>query len=131
MARDYAAEYARRQARARAAGFSGYYEQRTRPSPGAPRPSTEELSRLRGHRGFADLLRSLGEGDIVSVDPGSERNALGQWDRLGVTVIDGDDGTEREYLIRDLDREMIDELLDRMDEVDADDSDAYGINNLI
>lgn len=99
--RDYAAEYARRQARARALGFESYYERRTRRRPGAPKPPAEELARRRGHRGRADFLGSLREGDLILCDiTGVTISQSGRYGPIWKTVIPGDGGVEREYVLR-------------------------------
>ncbi len=62
--RDYAAEYAQRQERARERGFSSYYERRVSNVPRG------ERARVRGHRAGRDFLRELGAGDLIIVPEG-------------------------------------------------------------
>ena len=139
--RDYAAEYARRQARARALGFESYYERRTRGRPGAEKPAPEELARRRGHRGTRDFVRSLREGDLILCDItgieirrrrrmvmqfkpdrryktgqrpiGKQRVTVDVYERIDKTVIPANGGREREYTLRRLTRE---ELLETIEE---------------
>ena len=63
------AAWERRNAAARAKGFKNYYEYRTRKTPGAPKPSRDELRRRRGHAGRSDLDRALkgGRVELISV----------------------------------------------------------------
>lgn len=62
--RDYAAEHAARQKRARAKGHSSYYAQRVSGVPKGRRAAA------RGHRSRADFLSSLGPGDqVILADP--------------------------------------------------------------
>ncbi len=128
--RDYAAEYAARQRRARAQGFAGYYEQRTRRSPGAAKPSTSELARRRGHRSRSDLLRDVRDGDIVSV-VSSNRRADGSYTRIDISVL-GADGEERTYQLRG--KQLADERIAELDELMAAAgaivSPAYPLKNL-
>lgn len=91
--RDYAAEYARRQARARAAGFESYYDRRVRggraATPSTPRPSGDLLQRARGHAGRAGLLAYIQPGDIVMLDrhvKDHDRDERGRWRRIGKEV---------------------------------------------
>lgn len=91
--RDYAAEYAARQARARAAGYGSYYEQRV-----AGATTSNERQVAAGHRGPAALRRALAEGDLVSV-VSVDRKADGTYTRILVSVIDANGG-EREYTLR-------------------------------
>lgn len=92
--RDYAAEYARRQAKARREGFAGYYQRRT-----AER-ATRPLSELRGHAGPADLRRLLRSGrvDILTQEPGA-RNRRGQIQSVRITA-QLTDGSQRSFTIR-------------------------------
>lgn len=109
MPRDYAAEYARRQARARSLGYKGYYQRRTAGAEG------EEKRSKAGHRGYRDLLRYLkanGEGAVVGIDAGASiRSADGSWRIVHITVL-GADGTERTFRVqgRNLDDARIGEL---------------------
>lgn len=93
--RDYAAEYARRQARARAAGFRSYYEQRTRRAPGAEKPPPDVLRRRRGHAGPADLRRDAGAGDQLTAQL-TRRDDQGRYRRIEIAV-DSPDGTTTTY----------------------------------
>lgn len=95
--RDYAAEYRRRQEKARQEGFSGYYAKRIRAGkpPSAPAPTGVALRRARGHAAGSDLAREAQSDWFVSAFP-LDRNAAGQWTRMRIDVID-DDGREREY----------------------------------
>lgn len=100
--RDYAREYARRQARARTLGYQSYYARRIRAGapPSAPRPVGERLRELRGHASAADLravLRS-GRAEILVQEPGP-RNRKGQVTEVRVTV-QLTDGSQRTYRIR-------------------------------
>lgn len=99
--RDYAAEYARRQAKARKLGFSSYYERRTRLRPGQARPDASELRERRGHASKADLERDLRSGRIVTMfqEPVGERNARGQYREVRVTVMLAN-GEQRSYRLR-------------------------------
>lgn len=96
--RDYAAEYARRQARARELGFSGYYERRTRPRPGAPKPPPAELRRKRGHASGADLKREVKAGALVQVQRTDRDPETGRLKRVELLVIDAD-GKEKTYVL--------------------------------
>ncbi len=93
--RDYAAEYARRQRKARSLGFGSYYERRTSGVPVGAR------ARARGHRGRADFLGSLREGDLILCDiTGVRLRPSGRYDVIWKTVIPADGGPEREYALR-------------------------------
>lgn len=67
--RDYAAEYRRRQERARARGFRSYYEERIRggaaADPSAAPPGPELRRRRAGHAGRSAFLDYIREGDVV------------------------------------------------------------------
>lgn len=109
------AAYERRNARARALGYSSYYDYRAhgngRTPPDAPRLTGQALARARGHTGAADLERSVRAGDLVTAtpDPTSRRDD-GSYSRFYVTVV-GADGREREYLIRNTSAKDIDKLV--------------------
>lgn len=100
--RDYAAEYARRQERAKQLGFGSYYERRTA---GVPRG---ERARVRGHRGRADFLSTLREGDLILCDITSIRlQPNGRYSPIWKTVIPANGGREREYALRNQTRESL------------------------
>ena len=67
--RDYAAEYRRRQERARSRGFESYYQERIRggakASPDTPPPGPEVRRRRAGHGGRSAFLDYIREGDVV------------------------------------------------------------------
>lgn len=100
--RDFSAENAAREARARALGFESDYQRRIRggrdASPSTPAFTGEQRAQAAGHRSRADLLRQLGPGDLVSV-VSVDRDDRGRYKRIVVSVID-QDGREREYLLR-------------------------------
>ncbi len=115
------AQWARRNAAARDKGYASYYDYRAhnygKIPAAAPRARGEQLSRLRGHRGRADLTRAPSlDGSVINVS-GEGRNDRGQFSRIDVTVIDPDGGT-RTYRLkgghtqRDRLRELLDELED-------------------
>lgn len=110
--RDYAAEYARRQKRARELGFKNYYERRTRPAPGAPKPSGEELARRRGHRAASDLEQLIRSGRVERVTTFTTRTRKGADE---VTVIAWlDDGSTREFTLKGDKIDQIGDVLDQM-----------------
>lgn len=94
--------YQRRNERARAAGYRNYYDQRLhagRP-PGADLPpkGSAERARLRGHRGTADLVRSLRPGDVIVVPnglPDIVKDAKGRYAKVEVMVLRDDGSTDR------------------------------------
>lgn len=102
-----ASAYDRRNARARAAGFKNYYEQRIRGGveqarPSTPRPEGEELSRMRGHRGPADLEQLLASGRVemvTAIAPSGGRDDKGRWRAIDwrITL---DDGSDKDFTIR-------------------------------
>lgn len=61
--RDYAAEYARRQARAREAGFRSYYAKRV----AGTAPGSEARARKSGHRAASDLEQRIRSGRVVAM----------------------------------------------------------------
>src|ERR1035437_5505534 len=87
--RDYAAEYARRQAKARSLGYTGYYARRIRlgAPASAPAPRGAELAVRRGHRGKGepgtggDLRGRARDGDLLIASMGA-RNAAGEYTNL-------------------------------------------------
>lgn len=89
--RNYAAEYQRRQARARQLGYSSYYQRRV-----AGASSPEQRAKQAGHRSRADLLRRLGPGDQVSVQRTDRDPGTGQYRRIEFLVID-DSGQQSAY----------------------------------
>jgi len=93
--RDYAAEYRRRQAKAKAAGFRNYYAQRTKGATG------QRLREARGHSGPKDLERTLRSGKVavVSQEPLDRDPSTGQWRKVKVRVMT-QDGKTREFTIR-------------------------------
>lgn len=132
--RNYAAEYARRQERARTLGFESYYARRVRRGapPSAPRPSGRELRAARGHAGFRDLLRELGDGDIIGIDGAASTRdpTTGRWTNVKIHVIDVN-GREHTYTMRNVSDEKVQDLLDRIESVGAISSPAYPIAGLM
>lgn len=127
--RDYRAEYARRQERARQLGHKGYYQRRVA---GAER-GTEAFQRARGHRGRADLVRSLRPGDLVGIEPStSARDKQGRWTRVVINVI-GEDGAEREYTLTkaQLTDEKLRALIGAIDAAGAIQSPNYPLRSLM
>lgn len=110
--RDYAAEYRRRQAKARREGFSGYYGKRIRRGapPSAPAPTGAELRAARGHAAGSDLAREAQSDWFISVFP-MDRDSAGRWTRIRIDAID-DEGREREYWLtgKQLTRKRIEQL---------------------
>ena len=114
--RDYAAEYAARQARARARGFESYYGERVRGGararPSAAAPSGVELRRARGHLSMADLVDLVERGKVETIaqTPGP-RGAGGEYESavIDVTLQNGDRLTFR-LRARELERDKLDDL---------------------
>ncbi len=99
------AAWDRRNARARALGYEGYYDYRAhdngRLPPGAPRLRGAALARSRGHRSVADLerlVRSRGT-ELVVIPVGLDRDAKGRWKTIDVLVL-LPDGSERHFVLR-------------------------------
>jgi hypothetical protein len=90
------AAWERRNARARAAGFKNYYEQRTRRTPGAPKPSREELRRRRGHAGPSDFTRLLKSGRIELINVVQTSYTPATFDLLCTMQ----DGSQRSFTLR-------------------------------
>ncbi len=90
------AAYERRNELARAKGFRNYYEQRTRKTPGAPKPSREELRRRRGHAGPQDLERLIRSGRVELVNVVQTGYDPPTFDVLCIMQ----DGTQRSFTLK-------------------------------
>ncbi len=86
----------RRNAKARAAGFKNYYEYRTRKTPGAPKPTREELRRRRGHAGPRDLEKLVKSGRVELVNVVQVGYDPPAFDVLCIM----DDGTQRSFTLK-------------------------------
>ncbi len=100
------ASYKRRNERARALGYRNYYDQRLHAGapPGAALPpkGSAERSRLRGHRGGADLVRSLKPGDVIVVPdgiPDVAKDSKGRYAKIDLLVLRDSGRTDR-YTVR-------------------------------
>ena len=80
--RDYAAEYARRQERARSLGFGSYYRRRVAGTTG------EVRARAAGHRSTADFRRAVSSSRTVIVDIQPGTREAGRYTSLRVVVTD-------------------------------------------
>lgn len=122
--RDYAAEYARRQQRARAKGYASYYDFRAhsngRRAPSAPRLAGEALAKTSGHRSYADLVDNLREGSFVMVDRTGPRDDQGRYTWVDIQVLD-EYGGSRVFRLRGirLDRDSLDRLVDEIEAAGA------------
>jgi hypothetical protein len=97
--RDFKAEYARRQAKAKALGYENYYARRIRVGapPSAPKPTGAELARVRGHRSAADLKKLLesGRAELLHVVRTSDA-----FDRLRIdALLQLNDGSSHEFTL--------------------------------
>lgn len=123
--RDHKAAYARRDARAKAAGYKSYYDYRLHrygslPA-AAPVPTGAARRKLAGKAGRAAFLASLGEGDLIIMPHGlssvefdpDARGGEGAYLEIVKLVIDGETGADRTYILRNLTR---DELIDTIEE---------------
>jgi hypothetical protein len=132
-----------RNAEAQALGFRNYYEVRIRGgiaaarrgdiTPDTPRPTGEQLRQARGHAGLFDLVREVQPGSVVeiSVNLGQlNRNDNGNWDEIPLRVF-APDGTERDYLLRNLSDDELAWLLDELDDLDTDYSPDYDLNAML
>lgn len=98
------AAYERRNERAKALGYSSYYDYRAhgngRIPPDKPRLHGADLRRSRGHASRADLLKAARPGALVTAFPDADsRRKDGSYSRAYVSVIDGDTGREQEFLL--------------------------------
>ena len=131
-----AQSWADRNAQAQSLGYRNYYDYRVHDygnmPPGEPGATGELLDRLRGHRGAADLgsfierQRDADDYDYdvtravaADVQPSYERDAEGRWTYISVTLL-MDDGTEREYRLRGLDTQQIQDYLDDLEDLEID-----------
>lgn len=136
--RDYKAEYARRQERARARGFANYYAERIRggatAAPDAPAPRGPELRKARGHAGAKDLLREFEPGSSIAVSTNLRNISTddrGNFESIPVTVTTSD-GEEIEYILRDFSDDDLDYLIDELEDMDADfESGGYDLRALV
>lgn len=88
--RDYAAEYARRQARAREAGFRSYYAKRV----AGTAPGSEARRRASGHRGPREFEKALRSGRVLAAP------IRGKYSDQIVADVVFDDGTRRTYILQ-------------------------------
>lgn len=101
------AAYERRNARARALGYTSYYDYRAHGNgalpPSAPRLKGDELRRARGHAGAADIVKDVRPGQLVTAAPDpTSRRKDGTYSRVILTLVGLNAGEpDREYLIRD------------------------------
>lgn len=116
------AAYQRRNERARQLGYRNYYDYRIhdhgRRPPDEPPPAagSAERTRLRGHRGPEDLVRSLKPGDVLIVPEGLaaiEKDRRGRYKRITVLVL-RENGHADRYTIRRADYDRVAGLLERM-----------------
>lgn len=132
-----------RNAEARSLGFRNYYEVRIRGglaaarrgdiSPATARPTGEALRAARGHAGLFDLVAGTQHGSMVQIGANLgtlERNENDNWTAIPVQVF-GPDGTERDYLLRNLTDAELAWLLDQLDDLDVDYSPDYDLNALL
>lgn len=80
-----------------------------------PAKGSPERARLRGHRGRADFLASLSEGDLILLPLGissvefdeDARDGEGAYVEIVKLVVDAVTGDEREYTLRNLTRDEL------------------------
>ena len=111
--------YARRDERARALGYKGYYDYRAhdngRLAPDAPRLSGQPLARARGHVGAEDLVRDIREGDVVTLIDGVDAIEIddrGRYVLIRKRVLSFT-GRAREYSLRNLTKAQLVALIKR------------------
>lgn len=101
--RDFKAEQAARDARARKLGFKNDYDRRVRggktATPSSKRPRGEQLARARGHRSAADLRSALRSGSLVMVENYVRNRKTGRITSLDIRVVD-ERGRERTFTLR-------------------------------
>lgn len=115
--------YERRNARAQALGYRNYYDYRLhfngRVPPGPINVTPAERRQRRGHRGRADFLASLREGDLIILPRGlssvefdeDARDGEGAYIEVEKLVIHARSGRESTWVLRNLTRdEMIDTI---------------------
>lgn len=114
--------YQRRNERARALGYRNYYDYRIHdhgrlaPNVAPPAAGSAERTRLRGHRGTADLVRTLKPGDVIVVPdglPDVTKDAKGRYAKIEVLVL-RDDGLSDRFTIRRRTYEQMAGLLEKM-----------------
>jgi hypothetical protein len=112
-----AERYARRNAKARSLGYRNYYDYRIhnhgKIPAGESAPTGEVKQRLRGHRGRVDFLRSLGDGDLISLVSHIstiERTPDGRYRRIDKLVL-YTDGDQRTFTLRNLTRAQLIETI--------------------
>lgn len=93
-----------RDLRAQAKGYRNYYDYRAhdngRIPPGQPALRGEALARARGHRSFADFLRSgAQEGSLVFTDQKGPRDKRGRFQWVDLKVVDPS-GRERVFRLK-------------------------------
>lgn len=116
--------YQRRNERARALGYTSYYDFRLhdhgRIPPGPLELTAEERSRRRGHRGRQDFLDSLREGDLILMPQGlaavefnpAARRGVGAYVLVEKLVISASSGRERTFRLRNLTRAELEHTID-------------------
>lgn len=91
-----------RNERARELGYRNYYDYRAHgygaKAPSEPAARGEDLARLRGHRGAADLERLSNRIEVMTVLP-ADRNAKGQWVTATV-IVELDNGKTMQFTLR-------------------------------
>ena len=121
--RDYQAENARREARARAAGFKSAYDQRIRGGARATpdTPIADDRKRAAGHAGKTALLREFQPGSSVAVSTNLRNVLVDDSGRFTIPItVTTPDMEEREYLLRDVDDDYLQYLIDELEDMDAD-----------
>lgn len=112
---------ARDNARARALGYRDYYDYRLHgsgripPEQAVPGPGTPERARLRGHRGVADLERSLRSGDVIVLPDGLAsigKDLRGNYRNIRVLVVKHN-GRGQHFTISRADYDRMVKMLDR------------------
>lgn len=133
--RNYAAEYERRNAAARAAGFKSYYDQRVRggaaATPRTPKPSGVELRQRAGHGKFRAFLRAVQPESLIMISSNLgdiERTDTG-WSDVPLVVYTPD-GDEIEFEFSHISEEELDWLIAELEDYDVDYSPDYDLRSL-